>query len=152
MISCKKESQGLQYQPIKKDVAVLINKTIDSVATPSIKIPASDNKSTSNKHWKGEYEITTKAISNYNNTEIDLLYSISLSSDASAIVSIGADQVQDYWCEGEYYLTDENGILHATGKCDEDDINDFYLKYQNGIYFIKSKRFLIQDWQVLKKE
>jgi len=102
--------------------------------------------------WKGEYQITTKAISNYNQKEIDLLYSISLKSNESAILSIGADQTQDYWCEGDYYLTEENGVLKATGKCDENDINDFYLKQENGIYYIKSKRFLNQDWQVLKKE
>ncbi|WP_333852037.1 hypothetical protein [Epilithonimonas sp.] len=102
--------------------------------------------------WKGEYKITTKGISNYNQKEIDLLYSISVTTNESAILSIGADQVQDYWCEGDYYLTEENGILKATGKCDEDDINDFYLKQENGVYYIKSKRFLNQNWQVLKKE
>ncbi|WDF45927.1 hypothetical protein PQ459_13565 [Chryseobacterium sp. KACC 21268] len=108
-------------------------------------------KKENSQSWKGEYQITTKAISNYNQKEIDLLYSISLASDESAILSIGADQAQDYWCEGEYYLTEQNGILKATGKCDEDDINDFYLKQEQGRYYIKSKRFLDQNWIVLIK-
>ena len=103
-------------------------------------------------NWKGDYQITTKAISNYNQKEIDLLYSISIESNDAAILSIGADQVQDYWCEGDYYLIEKNGILKATGKCDEDDLNNFYLKLENGIYHIKSKRFLNQGWQILKKE
>jgi len=116
------------------------------------KTTESSIKKNKTQDWKGEYQITTKAISNYNQKEIDLLYSISLKSNESAILSIGADQTQDYWCEGDYYLTEENGVLKATGKCDENDINDFYLKQENGIYYIKSKRFLNQDWQVLKKE
>lgn len=113
---------------------------------------AESSKKNVNQNWKGEYQITTKAISNYNQKEIDLLYSISVESNKSAILSIGADQTQDYWCEGDYYLTEENGMLKATGKCDEDDVNNFYLKQENGVYYIKSKRFLNPDWQILKKQ
>lgn len=79
-------------------------------------------------------------------------YSITVISDKSSTLSIGAEQSQDYWCEGEYQLNEEQRILHAKGKCDEDDINDFYLKQENGKYFIKSKRFLNQDWQELYKK
>lgn len=103
-------------------------------------------------NWKGSYEITSKAISQYDKKEIDLSYTISIKSDKSAILSIGAEQAQDYWCEGSYALTKENDILHAKGKCDQDDTDDFYLKFEDEKYFIKSKRFLNQDWQELKKE
>ena len=113
------------------------------------KIISNTNSLKSQQDWRGNYEITTKAISEYNNKEIDLSYSITVISDKSSTLSIGAEQSQDYWCEGEYQLNEEQRILHAKGKCDEDDINDFYLKQENGKYFIKSKRFLNQDWQEL---
>lgn len=109
--------------------------------------PSPKNK----QNWKGDYQIRAKAISDYNQKEIVLLYSIAVTSDHSAILSIGADQVQDYWCEGDYYLTDKKGIIYARGKCDEDDLNDFMMKYEGDKYYIKSKRFLNQDWQILEK-
>lgn len=101
--------------------------------------------------WKGRYQITAKAISEYNQKQIDLLYTITITSRHTAVLSIGADQVQDYWCEGEYMLKETQGVLHAKGKCDEDDSSDFYLKQDKGSYFIKTKRFLNQDWQEIKK-
>ncbi len=104
-----------------------------------------------NADWKGSYQITAKAISEYNQKQIDLLYTITVTSRHTAVLSIGADQVQDYWCEGEYTLKDSQGVLHAKGKCDEDDSNDFYLKQDKGMFFIKTKRFLNQDWQEIKK-
>lgn len=124
---------------------------ISDIKSEKKKIGISIKKDKS-QDWKGEYQIITKAISNYNQKEIDLFYTITFESNKSVILSIGADQTQDYWCEGNYYLTDENGILKATGKCDEDDTNDFYLKQENGTFYIKSKRFLNRDWQVLKKK
>ncbi len=63
-----------------------------------------------------------------------------------------AECPQDYACEGEYYITVKDNVLHATGKCDEDDTNDFYIKLENGKYYIKTKRFLNQDRQELTKE
>ncbi|WP_333852018.1 hypothetical protein [Epilithonimonas sp.] len=132
--------------------AILYAKILISDIKSGKKTTESSVKKNKIQDWKGEYKITTKAISNYNQKEIDLLYSISVTSNESAILSIGADQTQDYWCEGDYYLIEENGVLKATGKCDENDINDFYLRQENGVYYIKSKRFLNQDWQVLKKE
>lgn len=102
--------------------------------------------------WKGNYEITTKAISDFNNEKFDMSYYINVSNNNSAILSIGAKHSEDYLCEGDYKLQENDDILHARGKCDQDDRDDFYLKFENGKYFIKSKRFLNQDWQELKKE
>lgn len=101
--------------------------------------------------WKGSYKITAKIISQFDNKETDVLYSITVESDQKAILSIGADNVQDYWCEGEYHLIKKDNILHAKGKCDQDDMDDFYLKNEDGKYYIKSKRFSNQDWQQLQK-
>ncbi|WP_048509729.1 hypothetical protein [Chryseobacterium sp. FH2] len=100
---------------------------------------------------KGSYKISSKAISNYNGEEILLDYFLSFESSKKAILSIGADYSEDYGCEGEYKLTKENNILHARGKCDQDDVDDFYVKFENGKYYIRSKRFINQDWQELKK-
>ncbi len=122
-----------------------------SLASASKRIPA-HKQSEAGPHWNGLYTITAKALSNYDKTEIDLLYTISITSQESAILSIGAEHAQDYACEGKYYLTVEDNVLHGTGKCDEDDTHDFYIKLEKGKYFIKSKRFLNQDWQELTKD
>lgn len=106
---------------------------------------------TSLTNWKGTYKITTAAISQFDNKEFELLYTITMNSNKIGILSIGADQVQDYWCEGNYTFTNENNILHGRGKCDQDDMDDFYLKIDSGKYYIKSKRFINKDWQELTK-
>lgn len=125
------------------------------ISVPELSSNRKSNSTTvsqpSAQNWKGEYEITTRAISGYDQKEIDLVYTITVTSNDASTLSIGAKQAQDYWCEGDYMMTNENGILHAKGKCDEDDVNDFYLKQENGKYFIKSKRFLDKNWQSLKK-
>jgi len=100
----------------------------------------------------GAYKIYAPAISNSNGKEISLGYFIKVKSPAKAILSIDAKYSEDYGCEGEYELTHRENIIHAHGKCDQNDSDDFYLKYENGKYFIKSKRFLNQDWQKLIKE
>lgn len=97
------------------------------------------------------FQINGKAISLYNKKESDLSYFIYFNSDSLATVSIGADHSEDYWCEGEYDLINENGILHARGKCDENDLHDFFIKKENDQVYIKSKRFINKDWQKLSK-
>lgn len=109
-------------------------------------------KSNKQKIWKGDYIIKIKALSNADKKEFTLRYYISIIDDHRAVLSIGAEHVQDYSCEGEYYLNNVNNILHGQGICAEDDINDFYLKQENGKYYIKSKRFLNQSWQELTKD
>ncbi|RNA62655.1 hypothetical protein D1631_12265 [Chryseobacterium nematophagum] len=100
----------------------------------------------------GNYKIYTSAISNSNGEEISLGYFITIKSFSKAILSIDAKYSEDYGCEGEYKLINNENILHAIGKCDQDDLDDFYLRYENGEYFIKSKRFINKDWQKLIKE
>lgn len=107
---------------------------------------------TLDKTWIGEYSIKTDAISNRDNKKFTLRYYITINSLSDAILSIGAENPQDYTCEGDYTLQIENNTLFASGKCDSDDINDFFIKYQEGNYYIKSKRFLSKDWLELKKE
>ena len=101
---------------------------------------------------RGSFQINGKAISLYDKKESDLSYFIYVNSNNSATVSIGAEHSEDYWCEGEYDLINENGILHARGKCDENDLHDFYIKKENNQFYIKSKRFVNKDWQVLTKD
>ena len=99
----------------------------------------------------GSYHISTDALSNYDQSKIKLEYFLSFESNKKAILSIGAEQVQDYGCEGEYKLSSENNILHAKGKCDQEDVDDFYIKKENDQVYIKSKRFINKDWQKLSK-
>jgi phage FluMu protein Com len=104
------------------------------------------------KTWIGEYIIKTDALSNADNKKFTLRYYITINSLSDAILSIGAENPQDYTCEGDYTLQIDNNTLFASGKCDEDDINDFYIKKENNSFFIKSKRFLSKDWLEIKKE
>lgn len=104
------------------------------------------------KTWIGEYIIKTDALSNADNKKFTLRYYITINSLSDAILSIGAENPQDYTCEGDYSLQIDNNTLFASGKCDEDDINNFYIKKENNSFFIKSKRFLSKDWLELKKE
>ncbi|MFC3755933.1 hypothetical protein ACFONJ_08155 [Chryseobacterium tructae] len=104
------------------------------------------------KTWLGNYSIKTDAISIADNKKFILRYYITINSLSKAILNIGAENPQDYNCEGDYTLQKENNILSGSGKCDEDDTNDFYIKKENNNFFIKSKRFINQDWQELKKE
>ena len=128
-------------------------KLVSSVKQPRIKnLEEVKNNPKSLIVWKGDYEITTKAISDYNNEKFDMSYYINISNSNSAILSIGAKHSEDYLCEGDYKLQEKDNVLHARGKCDQDDRDDFYLKFEGGKYFIKSKRFINQDWQELKKE
>ena len=128
-------------------------KLVSSVKQPRIKnLEEVKNNPKSLIVWKGDYEITTKAISDYNNEKFDMSYYINISNINSAILSIGAKHSEDYLCEGDYKLQEKDNVLHARGKCDQDDRDDFYLKFEGGKYFIKSKRFINQDWQELKKE
>jgi hypothetical protein len=104
------------------------------------------------ENWDGDYSIKTKAISNSEgHQEIDLGYYINIKSK-KAILSISAEYTEDYWCEGDYYLQNIDNTLYATGKCDQNDENDFVLKDEKNFYFIKSKRFKNKDWQLLSKE
>lgn len=104
------------------------------------------------QYWDGDYVIKTKAISNAEDHQvIDLKYYINIKGN-KAILSIGAESSEDYWCEGDYYLESKDGGLYAVGKCDENDINDFMIKQNKNEYFIKSKRFENIDWQLLAKE
>ncbi|CAI8890386.1 hypothetical protein [Chryseobacterium sp. IT-36CA2] len=135
----------------KKNKPIIFTKKIDSNTDDSQSIKNTE-VTTSNNDWKGSYKISTKAISQYDNNETNILYSITVESNQKAVLSIGAENVEDYWCEGEYHLIKEGNILHAKGKCDQDDIDDFYLKNENKKYFIKSKRFINKDWQELEKE
>lgn len=100
----------------------------------------------------GAYKIYAPAVSNSNGEEISLGYFITIKSSTKAILSIDAKYSDDYGCEGEYRLTNNENVIHAKDKCDQDSVDDFYLKYENGKYFIKSKCLLNQNWQELIKE
>ncbi|RMZ58432.1 hypothetical protein D1632_12480 [Chryseobacterium nematophagum] len=100
----------------------------------------------------GSYKIYAPAISNSNGEEISLGYFITIKSSTKAILSIDAKYSEDYGCEGEYRLANKENMIQAKGRCDQEDLDDFYIKYENGEYFIKSKRFLDQNWQELHKE
>lgn len=109
-------------------------------------------ETTKNTNLIGNFKIYADAISNNTKEKVSLGYFITIKSLTKAVLSIDAKYSEDYGCEGEYRLIDEKSILHAKGKCDQDDVDDFYLKYDNGKCFIRSKRFINQDWLELIRE
>lgn len=146
-------SVALSIENSSTNKVVVFSKT-DSAPTDSVKEENPQRTvqaATKNVNWKGVYSISAKAKSLYDGQEIDLLYSLTLEGDKKGLLSIGAEQVQDYWCEGEYSFSKTNNILHARGKCNQDDADDFFLKHENNNYYIKSKRFVNKDWQLLTK-
>lgn len=138
-----------EHLQISKDGNV---KKISSNIPTANKKNIPQEKRTSSNNYNGQYSIDAKAASYANKEEITLGYVLTLKSQKLAILSINAEHSEDYWCEGPYTLTKENDVLHAKGKCDQNDDDDFYLKFENGKAFIKSKRFIDKDWQKLKKE
>lgn len=135
----------------KKSIIIFLKNNCSSQKDISDKKIKNTNQNYQSNNWIGKFKIVARAISDYDGKEIDLYYIINIDSDNSAILSIGADHSEDYWCEGEYKLMNKNGIIHARGKCDQDDRDDFYLKHENGKTYIKSKRFINQDWQELQR-
>jgi hypothetical protein len=143
LMSCKKakESKINNLNSINKDVVILSKDTSKTDVIVNKK-----------ENWDGDYSIKTKAISyQENHQEIDLRYYINIKGK-KAILSIGAEFSEDYWCEGDYYLDINNEGIYAIGKCNEDDINDFAIKQAKNQFYIKSNRFKNKDWQILTKE
>ncbi|WP_210148895.1 hypothetical protein [Chryseobacterium scophthalmum] len=162
LIHIYENSSGYDFTDDGKEILINEKKHETYTVSSSGKFILQQNKPTENlkksnlskpdKSWIGEYSIKTDAISNADGKKFTLRYYITLNSLSDATLSIGAEDPQDYNCEGDYILQIESNILHGSGKCDSDDINDFYLKKESGKYYIKSKRFINQDWQELKKE
>jgi hypothetical protein len=104
-----------------------------------------------NTDWIGEYEISPMIVSQHRGEVLEVKYLIKIDSDTHAILEIESTYHQDNFCQGEHELVLENNILHAVGKCKETGAEEFYIKKDNDKYFIKSRRFVNQDWQELKK-
>ena len=151
LIACSDKQKENMEKTTEKETEIYFTRNIDNNTDDSQNIKNIE-VTTNNNDWKGSYKISTKVTSQYDNNETNVLYSITVESDQKAILSIGAEHVEDYWCEGEYRLIKEDNTLHAKGKCDQDDVDDFYLKNENKKYYIRSKRFINRDWQELKKE
>lgn len=45
----------------------------------------------------------------------------------------------------ENVIIKENDILHTRGKCDENDLQNFYIKKENNQVYIENKRFINND-------
>ena len=105
----------------------------------------------SNNNWIGEYKISPMIVSQHRGEELEVTYLINIDSDNHAILNIESDLHHDRFCQGEHILMKEDDVLHAVGKCKETGVEDFYIKKENDKYFIKSRRFVNEDWQELIK-
>lgn len=100
----------------------------------------------------GKYQIATRIMSEKDNKPVETTYYLSF-KQKKFILSIKSQNVEDYWCEGEYSLKKEGYIYHGYGPCsDEDDKNDIFIKNEKNKLYIKSKIFINKDWMELKKK
>lgn len=133
-------------------IKLVKNKKTDNTKIEKKPSQIENAETTKNTNLIGSFKIYADAMSNNTKEKVSLGYFITIKSLTKAVLSIDAKYSEDYGCEGEYRLIDEKNILHAKGKCDQDDVDDFYLKYDNGKCFIRSKRFINQDWLELIRE
>lgn len=104
---------------------------------------------------KGGYFIKTsvESIDSGNSTEISFYFEF---EGSQAILSIGAKNSLDAYCEGNYDVIMSKNILKlqyiGEGTCTSGEENSFFVKKEKTNYYIKSKRFLNNDWQLLKED
>lgn len=106
------------------------------------------------REMKGSYFIKTKveSIETGDLMEISFYFEFQTSG---AILSIGTKNSLEAYCEGSYaVIKDKEGLkLKYTGEgtCTSDEEeSSFFVKKENDQYYIKSKRFINEDWQLLK--
>jgi hypothetical protein len=104
---------------------------------------------------KGDYFIKTKVSSVETGDPIEISFYFEFQA-SEAILSIGTKNSLEAYCEGSYNVSKNNDGLKlkytGEGTCTSDEEeSSFLIKKESNQYYIKSKRFLNSDWQLLKK-
>ncbi|WP_333852017.1 hypothetical protein [Epilithonimonas sp.] len=121
----------------------------------NIEKPVNENKS--DFPMAGMYSINADVESLISEETIKIKFNFYFENKEKMNLRIQTDISEDAYCEGQYQLTKNKDFLIASyadeGIC-TDNIEDsrFYVKTENSKVYIKSKRFLNQDWQVLRRE
>lgn len=152
VIGCKKADTKLENKSIQKEIAQSNSLSIDYKND----IP----KLHETKVFlleKGAYFISTKVESITTGENIHLKFNFFVENNKKMNLRISTNNSDDAYCEGNYKLIALENIIKAEyddeGICtDEKEESNFYFKNNNGKYFIKSKRFINQDWQEIMKE
>ncbi|WP_394773620.1 hypothetical protein [Flavobacterium sp.] len=105
---------------------------------------------------KGDYFIKTKVSSVETGDPIEVNFYFEFEIQ-QAILTIGTKNSLEAYCEGTYSITKNNEFLKlqyiGEGTCTSDeDESTFLVKKENNQFYIKSKRFINPDWQLLKKK
>ncbi|MXO05616.1 hypothetical protein [Flavobacterium sp. HBTb2-11-1] len=103
---------------------------------------------------RGSYFIKTKVSSIETGDPIEINFYFEF-QNSNAILSIGTKNSLEAYCEGSYAVVkDKDGLkLKYTGEgtCTSDEEeSSFLIKKENDQYYIKSKRFINEDWQLFK--
>lgn len=110
-----------------------------------------------NNNLEGDFVIKTKVSSVETGDLVDVSFYFNFKS-SEAILSIGATNSLDAYCEGIYNIIEKDGIIKlifmGEGTCTSDkEESAFYIKKENNEYFIKSIRFYEDtSWQKLIKK
>ena len=152
LTNCKKADSKLENKSIQKEIAqsnsLSIDHQNDILKLHETKVFLLE---------KGAYFINTKVESITNGENIHLKFNFFVENNKKMNLRISTNNSDDAYCEGNYKLIALENIIMAEyddeGICtDEKEESNFYFKNNDGKYYIKSKRFINQDWQELKKE
>lgn len=104
---------------------------------------------------EGHFHIKTTVISVESGEPIEVNFYLSFNK-SEAVLSIGSNNGMEAYCEGAYKIDKNADILKLSytgeGICTSDsDESSILIKKVNDIFYIKSKRFYENDWQVLEQ-
>lgn len=105
---------------------------------------------------KGSFFIKTKVSSVETGDPIEISFYFEFQT-SNATLSIGTKNSLEAYCEGSYNVIKNKGGLKlkyiGEGTCTSDEEESaFLIKKDNDKYYIKSKRFINQDWQLFNKK
>ena len=115
-------------------------------------------KATAHKqsNLKGMYSIVAKVESILSGVETSIKFNFYFNNNEMNL-RISTVNSEDAYCEGKYKLIRKDNIVEAVFNdenicTDNKEESNLYFKEEKAIIYVKSKRFINQDWQELKKE
>ena len=159
------------FYPYKQIIFKNINGLWKHITTLNI----NSEKDSQNKNWKEKLLDKSKQASkskkidlkgdyfiNANVTSVETGDVMKISfyfnfNGSEAILSIGTNNSLEAYCEGNYNIIQDNNIAKlkyvGEGICTSNESeSSFLLKQEKNQYFIKSKRFYNDEWQILNKK
>ena len=145
------EKNSIDYSFWNKNNEIIVKlKSLDDKSVTYAKISLQDKTTLSNK-IEGIYSLKTDVFSIISDEEINLKFNFYFYNDKKMNLRISTNNVEDAYCEGIYKLIKNDnfieGVYNDEGICTEKESDsNFQIKEENNSIYIKSKRFINQDW------